>query len=545
MLLEIQIKNFILVESEKIEFSSGLNLITGETGAGKSILFKALSFLFGAKASPDWIKNNQSKAVVEACFEIDHNSQLVEFLNSLEIDSLDGEPLIIRRILFENGKTRFYLNDHAYSLNVAANLRNFLVEILGQNAHRDLMTSEKQKQVVDLFAGTTSDLTELKKRMGRIKELDAKIETLKACNHEQIPLFRQWLDELQEIDLSPETLSSIKKAHDRITHLQQIRENYQVVSQAISNDLLDRIYIAQKHLAKIADFSTTYQSLHESAKDLYHQLNELQIEINAQTPGDDFTDEEITAIEAQISLLEALKKKHHCKEDELIQKKQFFEKQIQQAEQLDSDLGNLGEQRKSLFREVTELAKEISLKRKKSAKELEKKITDSLQQYNMKDAQFVIAFTEAPLNQTGFDQIEFQVKTNLSTPLTAMKQCASGGEMSRIMLALETALSEHNNTPLLLLDEIDSGIGGETAAIIAKELKKLSTHKQVIGITHFPQVAIQADHHLQITKNQQNGQTISSIQILCGKKRLEEIQRMIGGEAIANSFSEIALDQSL
>lgn len=508
MLRLITIQNLILIDSCKLEFKKGLTIITGETGSGKTAFIQAISLCLGERGDSSLIRKGEDKAIVEAYFT-------------------DG--LCIRRELVRNGKNRCFIDDEMVSLSVLQERGKNLIDVITQHENKELLSAEYHREIVDLYASidTSAFLASFRKQ----KTLEEKLLELEAGLSQKEREEEFIITQLKELeatkDFKDDEEELLFEEYKKLASLNELTEKIYLILQSLDNSLketarakslIDNLVRIDKVLGAPAEQLSSSLSDHkEASRFLDSYLNSLEND-----------PKRFAYLEERLSLIAKLKRKYGNSLPEIQNFKNGLKEKLKFFETLEITLSQIKEELAQTQRETLILAQNLTQARESVSVVLQEKITLSLQELNITDALFQISLTRQPLCPSGQDHIEFYLKTNKGEPLLKVKECSSGGELSRLMLAIKTTLSEKNNTQTLIFDEIDANVGGKTASIVGEKLHSLSECRQVLCITHFPQVAIHADNHIRIYKQETDNRTIALIENLNKKAREEELARMKG-----------------
>jgi DNA repair protein RecN (Recombination protein N) len=543
MLLSLALKHFILIPFLDLNFHQGMTTITGETGAGKSILIDAIEIALGGKASCDVIQPGFDRAEITVVFDITHLSEAKQWLQLNDLTHED-DICILRRIIPKEGKTRCSINHTPVNLHQLTELAEHLIQICGQHAHQQLLKSNYQKQSLDDFAGKQSQLQQLKKLTSEWNRLDQQIQQLKNQRHEsaqRLDYIQFQLKDFQNVKPQIGEFESLEQDFKRLSQTDKLQQDTQQAIEILTGDnktaLVAQCYGLLRLLEPYHNLYPVVQNIEELLASAAIQLQEagalLENTLEASNPNP----EHLQQIEARMSELFALARKYRTQPAQLAELQQDLENQLEQLENHDEQLQDLETQKQSIEKLYFDLAHEISEARQKSALELEQKIQFQLERLDMGGVEIRIQQTphhSLEPKSYGLEDIHFLARTNPGQTLQLLSKVASGGELSRISLAIQTILTQ-NQVCALIFDEVDVGIGGKTAGIIGNMLRQLGQRTQVIAITHLPQVAVQGHHHLFVSKKQEGDQVISKLDYLDNDKRIEEISRMLGGLEITAS----------
>lgn len=546
MLKNIHVKSFALIDEVEINLASGLNVLTGETGAGKSIIIDAVNFALGQRVSKDVVRDDAEYALSELVFEI-NDDKTKERLNQFDIPLDDNEVLIQRKIT--NGKSTARINGETVTLSTLKLIAAGLIDIHGQHDNQSLLSKASQQNLLDTIL---SD--ELKELLIRMKDtyvnLNNKISEYEQLNtkeaEKEIAFLQYELNEIDSASLHEGEDEALESDYKKMNNSKRIADLVSGAHRITGYDSEGAGSLIGRALSMIRQAS----SIDDDAKDLELILNDIDGLLNDfnRSIADyemslDFSDEDYKNTEDRLNLINSLKNKYGKSIKEILDKRDEFENELNRLLNADEYKSALLSEITSLKKEAYKLCKEISAIRKKGAKKLSGEIADALLDLNFLDSQFEIKVTsdEENMKQSGYDDIEFFISTNPGEALKPLNQVASGGEMSRIMLAIKSVCA-NDSTATLIFDEIDTGISGRTAQKVSEKMSRIAKEHQVIVVTHLPQIAAMADTHFEISKSVNNGRTITSIETLSEEGKIKELARMLGGVTITDKVLENAKD---
>ncbi|ACO03336.1 MULTISPECIES: DNA repair protein RecN [Persephonella] len=526
MLTQINIKKFLYMEDISIDLDEGLNVFTGETGVGKSLIIDAVEFVLGKKG------NFSDGSYVELVFENVDNQY-----------SEDGTLIISREI--KGGRSAYYINGRRSTLSTVKEASEGVVEIHGQHQQQKLLHKEYHRYILDRYAGILDVLEKYQKVYRRYTELRKKEEKLleeQSNRIKELDILRYQLQELEEADIKEGEKKDLEEKYSYISRIQEIHQNISRSLMNISeeeNSILDKLDQVIKDIGKISD-------THRELKNILENLEEARILLKESSYSLldfdlDIDRSEMVRIQERLDLINRLEMKYNTDEKGLIILKEKLKKRIEYLENLEFEIPEVTKEKEKAYKELKELAEEISAIRKKKGRELEEKVRKHLTDLALKDATFIVDIKEKELDRTGKDDISFLFSGNKDIPPSPLGEAASGGEISRVSLALKVVAG--SDTDCMIFDEIDTGIGGKTAILMADKLKKLSENYQVVLVTHLPQVAVRADKHFYIDKFSENGKTRAVVKEVSGEERKMEIARMLSG--VINSKSLQLADELL
>ena len=531
MLKYLRIENLILIEQAEIEFGKNLNIITGETGSGKSALLTAIRLLCGEKADPQLIRKEASCAVIVGHIEFPSLDVLAQLCVNEDLDPPESTTASIRRELLVSGKTRIFFNDQQVSISSLRRLLTHAIEMVDQNSAHYLSSNDAQKELLDLWSSL--DLSNYQKEYNQQQEIEHEMlacRLQKKTSEETLALARNDLEEIDAVAWQKEEESKLSLEHDKLSHVEQLTENLNAALRDISGGS-PTIPTLLSHLSSSLEGYSFDQSLKEAASLLKNaaletldaerivQRSLMQLEIDP---------ERLNWVEKRIGAIERIKRRFGASFEAVQEERQKRLNQINDYERLDEKLSALEKTHQTLSANIYKKAQEISNQRRQSASLLQNQIVNELVTLNLPHARFEIRITEKPLSADGLDAVSFYFSANPGQSPLLLKECASGGEQSRLLLAIKVLMAQKDCCPCLIFDEIDSNVGGQTASIVGQKLQLLSKNRQVICVTHFVQVAQFAMHHFLVSKLTDQKQAHTIVQKLDHDQCELEYRRMVG-----------------
>lgn len=545
MLLELNIENFAIIENMKIEFEPGLNVLTGETGSGKSIIIDSLGLVLGQRANKDIIKKGKDRAFIEAVFS-SYDVETKDLLLEYGIES--GDLVVVSKEIREKGPTITRVNNRTVTSQILSKISSHLIDIFAQHESISLMDNKNQLRLIDDFSG--KDQGEL---LGNLKDLVHEINYLKNEYHDkstmeqnkdrEIDLLEYQIKEIEDAGLSDyddeelyDDFNVLNNMTDTLIKLSEakslINEGYETSS---LEDILDKVIA---NVVEVTRYNKDLKEVEENLEDIRFRISDIAKDLDRYVNSSEIDEERLQFLRERIDLVNNLKLKYGNNVKAINSFYEEISERLRFLQNFEDNLNKLLKKIEEKEAEALVLAEKISKNRKKTSEILEKKVEEEINKLNIKDAKFKIEIKEKELSFDGIDKIEFLIAPNLGQDLMPMAKVASGGEMSRIMLGFKSIIAEKDNIPTLVFDEIDTGISGKTAQIVGNKIKEVSKDRQVIVISHLPQIVALADTHFAIKKDVVNNSTISTIDKLNYDERVNEVARLIGGLNV----SEIAIE---
>ena len=536
MLNNLSIKNYALIEDISVNFTDGLSVLTGETGAGKSVIIGAIDLLLGGRASSSAIRSGQKVCTITATFDISSNKKINSVLEKYGFEPAD--ELIIRRQLDISGKNKIFINDTPVSLSTLTETGKYLIDFYAQHKSNMLFDNNYQMQLVDDIADNKTLLSKLNDKYKILTDLQNKKENLISSQKDKeikLDIYNYQLNELKKASLQPdeeqqiaEQLPSLKNAEKIISLSNEI--SYTLYKR--DNSVLDLSQQVSKQIDTLKSLGINTENISKMINEAIERLNEVYTEVCDTANTVDSNPNTLNSLLERQQLIKHLKTKYKKTVDELIAFEAELETKIKEITFYDSNLENIEKEILSVKKTVDDICSEISNKRKKISKKLSEDIVKQLKDLNIKNAQFAIDIKQAPLSRYGTDKIEFMFNANLGQPLKPLADVASGGELSRVLLAIAVILSNFYSVGTIIFDEIDTGVSGITGEKIGKKLKNISKQKQVILISHLAQVVSNADTHIKVYKTVNDNKTVTKVKILNKQEHIEEIATIISGEKV-------------
>lgn len=554
MLAELSIKNFAIIESLTVSFEKGLTVLTGETGAGKSIIIDAIHLLAGARGSSEFVRYGEKRAELEALFLLDEDQHPVyERCEQFGIDVSDG-MIILRRDMSSSGKSICRINGKLVTIAVLREIGQLLVDIHGQHDNQELMNEENHLSLLDQYSGkeVKSALIAYLELYQRYDGLKRKIIQLSENEQEmahRLDLLQFQLEEIESADLQPKEDELLQEEKHQISNYEKIYDSLNNSYNSLHGEQrgLDWVGLAMSHLENVSHINTKLKELSETISNAFYMIEDLSYEVRNELDSLEFDPERLNYVESRLNEINHLKRKYGQSVEEILTYSAKIEEEIDTIQNKDSHITKLQKELESVLEDLTVEAKNISAIRKKHAKVLIDEIHQELKELYMEKTSFDVNIEErrTPLHElkyssNGVDEIEFYISTNPGEPLKPLSKTASGGELSRIMLAMKSIFSQHQGITSIIFDEVDTGVSGRVAQAIAEKIYRVSSGSQVLCITHLPQVAAMADTHLYIAKETKAGRTKTSVKPLNEEEKIKEIGRMIAGVEVTELSKEHA-----
>ena len=548
MLQTLSIKQFAIIDELEIHFSDGLTVLSGETGSGKSIIIDAIGQLIGMRASSDFVRHGEKKAIIEGIFDIDNSKEAISVLNELDID-IDEDFLLVKREIFSSGKSICRINNQIVTLQDLRKVMQELLDIHGQHETQTLLKQKYHLKLLDDYA--ENQYSRVKEQyettFNEYKEKKKELEELQSADQallQRLDLMKFQFEELQEASLKEGEITQLESDIKRIQNSEKLSLalNNAHVTLTDEHAITDRLYELSNHLQTIDDIIPgRFKKLKEDIDQFYYTLEDAKHELYDEMSNTEFDEQLLNELESRMNLLNNLKRKYGKNIDELITYQSKLENEIAKIENYEESTSQLKEEIDLLYEKVIKYGQSLSKERRIVARTLRDHIVTEIQNLQMKDANLEISFQplETPTIE-GIEFVEFLISPNKGEPLKSLNKIASGGELSRIMLALKSIFVESRGQTAILFDEVDSGVSGQAAQKMAEKMRDIAKYIQVICISHLPQVASMSDHHLLISKMSKNDRTTTQVKELKKEDKIDEIARMISGASVTELTRENA-----
>ena len=531
MLKELRIKNFAIIDDLTVRFENGFNVLTGETGAGKSIIVDALGLALGSRAQSDLVRSGEKEATVQAYFEVEGDN-----ISDLGIYTSDSDSLILRRSVALSGKSRSYINDTMVSLQSLLDLGRSLVDIHGQYEHQSLLLLDKQKLLLDSYGKLHSDREMVESLYKEVQTLDKEKNDLKQKVKERAQrcdLLRFQIHEIDAASLKLGEKESLTEEKTILSNLSRLKELTEMAYSMLYDSEGSCTEKLSSVIAKVRDMSSIDRGVSDTLNLLesaFPLIEDAAISLRGLKDRNDLEPDRLSAIEERLELIKSLEKKYGEGIEAILRYREDAEEELRGLEMTDERLDSVKTELKEKEDKLMKTSATLSEKRRIIAKKIEELVMNELRELAFSNAEFRIDIRDVPVTSTGIDRVEFLFSANPGEPPKPLSRVASGGELSRVMLALKSILADVDNIPILIFDEVDAGVGGKTAGRVGKKLKTISNKHQVLCTTHLPQIASLGDLHLKINKKQKDERVCVEVRELIGSERLDEIARMLSGK---------------
>jgi len=554
MLKELSIRNFAIIDDLHIDFSDGLTILSGETGAGKSIILNAVNLLLGSRASAELVRTGAGSAELEALFQISSTSSVAQIMSANGYDP--GEELLIRRLISRSDSNRVYVNGRLATIGLLTAITENLASISGQHAHQGLLKEDQHLLILDQFGGLTAQRREVYDDYHQILPLIDKLNSLNSTRqrqdeHRELLEFQR--NEITATGLAPGEDAELEQERLRLKNAEAL---YQTVYSSIeelygaSGSVIERLSEVKKNLENAGRIDSTLKTKAETLTSASFQIEDLADELRSHLNLIQKDDQRLEAVEERLDVLNKLKRKYGGSLEAVSSQLETIEAELSEVENIGKQIEKVEEQLIKLHDQLARRALKLSQKRNETAKDLARKVVEELGSLKMPQTEFqAILYPLAAdektnpyltaknycMTESGIDRASFMIAPNPGEELKPLASIASGGELSRVVLALKAILAESDAVETIVFDEVDAGIGGGTAEVVGRKLSDLARHHQIICITHLPQIAKFGEHHFRISKHVNGGRTKTAIQPLSGEDRYKEIARMLGGEKITQT----------
>jgi DNA repair protein RecN (Recombination protein N) len=542
MLSELSITNFAIIESLSISFEKGLTVLTGETGAGKSIIIDAIHLLVGGRGSSDFVRHGEDRAEIEGLFLLENASTVYDKAQELGI-KIEDDMVVLRREITKSGKSVCRINGKLVTIAILREMGGSLVDIHGQHEHQELMDETKHLSLLDQFGSKqiTKSLSEYEQIYAKYEQAIRKLKSLNDNEQQmaqRVDLYQFQLNEIVQAQLQLDEDEKLMDEKKQLSNFERIFESVQTSYNALKDEQkgLDWISLVMGEMETVAELNSEYKDMAEAVSNSYYMLEEVAGSLRSQLDNLEYDPQRINEIEARLNEINGLKRKYGQTISGILEYGAKIEEELETLLNKETHIDQLKKEISSLKKDLIIEGNELTSLRKRLAGELTDAIHNELKQLYMQKTIFEAKINsgETFISKSGMDEIEFYLSTNPGEPLKPLSKIASGGELSRIMLALKSIFSKHQEITSIIFDEVDTGVSGRVAQAIAEKIHKVSTDSQVLCISHLPQVAAMADTHLYIEKETQDGRTKTKVKDLDHEGKIKEIGRMISGVEITD-----------
>jgi DNA repair protein RecN (Recombination protein N) len=543
MLVNLTIIDLAVVKSLDLDLAKGMSVLTGETGAGKSILLTALGLALGDRADSGFIRPDCKRAEINLEFDLTDVPLAQQWLKGHDLD--DEEHCLIRRVVSDDGRSKATINNRPVTLQILQELSEKLVQIHGQHAHLTLLNNDEQRRLLDAFGKNQPLLDKVNECYKQWHKANKELENLSKASSDQQQreeFLRYQIDELQHLDLQSYNYTVLSEEHDKLANLENILAiGQRQVDSLYENDQLSvnqMLNQSVNDITQIARYAPELNEISAMLSEAQIQTEEAALQLRRFIKAQEADPGRMAILENQIGVIQKLSRKHHVNPEELPELAQNLERELHGVTHSGERIAALTLKTEYLLKQYQQLASELSLIRRQQGTKLQQQISLMVKELGMPQGEFLVdcsALADNTPKLNGKDKIEFLVCANPGLPPKPLAKVASGGELSRISLAIQVTTSNDNTTPTMIFDEVDSGIGGGIAEIVGQKLRSLGLGRQVLCVTHLPQVAAQAHHHLYVEKNNQTDITSSTVRLLDEEERVAEIARMLGGVTITEN----------
>lgn len=540
MLSRLSIKNVALIENADITFGEGLNVLSGETGAGKSVILDSVNFVLGAKADRTMIRYGETECIVKAEFSVSENSKAVQALRELDIDS-DGE-IIISRKFTESGKNSVKINGNAVTATMLRTVTDSLVDVHGQSEHFFLLKESNQLKTLDSVVG--GELTEEKEKLATLlredREIDERISLLGGDEQERgrrLDILKFQIDEIESVDIREGEEEELLAKRNKINNLEKIISSLREATEALSGEtgVLDGLRYANRALSAISKLDESYQTVCEKLESIAIDADDVAETLSDMAEELYFDENEAQETETRLDAIRSLKRKYGANKGQIDEYLEKIRAEYELLSDCEGQYAVLTAQKSKVLRKIYEICRKMTALRKEHGEAFCRRVTEELKTLNIERAQFAIEFGEyteedaEKANSNGLDTVRFLFSANAGEPMKPLGKIISGGEMSRFMLAVKTQLSDVNEISTYIFDEIDAGISGKTAKVVGEKLARIAKNTQIIAVSHLAQIAAMSDEEFLIEKREENDKTVTHVYSLDRTQKTKELVRLLGG----------------
>ncbi len=542
MLEELTIRNYALIDELEVRFEQGLNILSGETGAGKSIVVGALGLLLGDKGDIGAIRSGYEEAEVTGLIRVDENREVLQWLGERELEPEDG-TVLLRRVVRATGKGSSFLQNSKVTRKDLQEFTSFLIDMHGQHEHQSLLSIDNHRRLLDQYAGNVDLAASLYSDFYQLSRQKQQLEQMKQSERELLrekDLLEFAIQEIDAADLKPEEEEQLLQERTMLNQYEKLFDLFQTCRGSLSETgggSLAGLREATRSLSRISEILPDMAELNSRLENAFYEVEDILETVKARQEEITFSPTRLEECEERLQQLHRLEKKYGETVEEVLAYRENSQQRLAGMEHQEEEQAELAAKIEQLETKVVKQAKQLSEQRRRAADELETRIEAKLQSLGMKNSHFEIATTYRPSKNGGhacgpygYDRIEFKIAPNRGEEMRPLREIASGGEISRIMLAIKSVFAETDQISALIFDEIDTGIGGEVANAVGEHLAQLGAHKQILCITHLASIAVRADNHLKVVKYEHQGRTLTKVESVSDTQRVEEIARMLSGD---------------
>ncbi len=557
MLRHISINNVALIKNIDIDFDEGFSVLTGETGAGKSIIVDAVNLVIGERADKSLIKYGEEKAFVEAIFSVENNSRAKDILNEYGLLD-DSDEAVFSREINISGKNVCRINGRLCNVSTLKEISSLIIDIHGQHEHQSLLNTQMHLGILDMYAGSAVQelLVKYREQRAKYKQVQKKLKNIlgEGNKEQRIDILNYQINEINAANLYEGEEIELREKREILNNMQKILAALNAAHEYINGDTLEQSALsltksASNEIIAISNINKTYEELQQKIDNAYYALEDVTYELSGMLDIEEYDEKEIEFIEDRLEIILKLKRKYGASFEEIIFFKDNLEKELETLENSQTIIAELEIERNLLQKNISDLSITLSQTRRESAKLFEKEVLVQLASLGMGKCSFSVQFNELPISfenclftDTGIDVVEFYISLNVGQPEKPLAKVVSGGEASRIMLALKSIYADKDGISTMVFDEIDTGISGRIAGVVGEKIKQTAQNKQILCITHLPQIAAMANYHFLIEKEEKENKTITTIIKLNEKRRIEELAKMMGDGVITASALSHAKD---
>ena len=539
MLIKLSIKNFAVLKELELDFNDGLTVISGDSGAGKSMIIETIKYLYGKRASSEDVRHDTERSIIEGVFDLPQTAKLNALFDVHDIPK--DELCIVRREVLQSKKSIIKINSKVVTLTALRDIMREVMMIHSQGSQLDMLDNKRQRYYLDKYIDIESLKTyhDYQTHFQEFRRVHQKLIDLEAKNNtrlEQINIYKDYLEEIELLNLEPDTESKLEEELNYLSNFEKISNQYRALQQLFKGDIAPSgiVFEITENLSGLLPHDKTLEPLYRSIEASYHAINELELKVSDHLSNLDFDEARLNEIQEILQNINRLKRKHNKTYAELLEYRDTLSASIYELENISESMTSLMQEKNVLYEMLEAEAEILHQYRLDNKAELEAGVIEELKALDITHARFEIEVEKGKFSDSGISQIIFNFSPNLGEPLKALNDVASGGELSRVMLAFQTIFARYDNHSLIILDEIDSGVSGVVASKMARKMQAISSDIQTIVISHLAQTVASADHHLFVDKTIVDNRTVSTAKYLTDGEHVEEIARILSGGDITN-----------